>query len=76
MKTLSILACAAALLVGGCALNAAVLRVMDYGGALPSITGRGCAVHQSGREHAFARVLVRYEGENCTVQILATGEEE
>lgn len=64
----------AAALLAGCAQDTAVLRVMDYGGALPQITGRGCAVHQSGAEHAFARVHVTYQGERCTVEIVA-GEE-
>lgn len=73
MRTLTLLTAAA--LLAGCAQDTAVLRVMDYGGALPQITGRGCAVHQSGAEHAFARVLVRYEGENCTVQVLTAGPE-
>lgn len=73
MKRLLIVgACAAAL--AGCAREVAVLRVMDYGGALPSLTGRGCAVHQSGESHAFATVLIEYEGERCRVEVLADGE--
>lgn len=56
----------------GCA-ETAVIRVMDYGGALPSITGRGCAVHQSGAEHAFARAHVTYQGQSCTVEIVSDG---
>jgi hypothetical protein len=61
---------AAFLMLVGCA-ETAVIRVMDYGGALPSVTGRGCAVHQSGKEHAFSRILVIYEGNNCTVEVLS-----
>jgi len=70
MKTLLILAGISSLAVVGCA-ETAVIRIMDYGGALPSVTGRGCAVHQSGSEEAFARVRVTYAGSNCFVEVLS-----
>lgn len=60
-----------AALLAGCAQDTAVLRIMDYGGALPSITGRGCAVHQSGAQHAFAGVRMEYSSDRCQVQIVA-----
>lgn len=67
MKVLTILF---GLLLVGCA-ETAVIRIMDYGGALPSVTGRGCAVHQSGSEEAFARVRVTYAGSNCFVEVMS-----
>lgn len=68
MKTLSILACSAALLAGGCA-DIAVLRVAEYQGNIVSLGGDACVVHQSGGESAFARVSVTYTGQNCVVEI-------
>lgn len=69
MRTITLILAAA--LLTACAQEVAVLRIMDYGGAIPSITGRGCAVHQSGSAEAFARVRVTYSGANCFVEVLS-----
>lgn len=61
MKTLAI-AAMAALMLGGCAQFGAesIIRIVEYEGGWMSFGGKGLAVHQSGKEHAFAHVYINY----------------
>lgn len=65
MKTLTI-AAMAALMLGGCAQFGAesVIRIVEYEGGWMSFGGKGLAVHQSGKEHAFADVRINYTGKS------------
>ena len=59
------------LLVAGCS-NTAVLRIVEYraGTVLSTFSGTGIAVHQSGKENAFAHVEIIYEGERALVTVV------
>jgi hypothetical protein len=54
-------------LLVGCSTS--VLRVVDAQGSLRSITGKACAVHQSGKENSFANVTIYYSNGACTVEV-------
>lgn len=60
------------LFVAGCSTDTAVLRIVEYRGGtvLSTFSGTGIAIHQSGKENAFARVEIVYEGENAVVTIV------
>lgn len=64
------------LVLTGCASNTAVLRIVEYraGTVLSAVSGTGIAVHQSGKENAFARVEIVYEGDNAVVTVTGGGD--